>query len=54
MLLFMLLFMAMRYLAGGSALDIMYLYSLGSSTFYACLWPMARKGRRGRGGVRTR
>lgn len=29
--------MAMRYLAGGSALDIMYLHGVGRSTFYACL-----------------
>ena len=42
MLLFMLLFMAMRYLVGGSALDIMYLHGLGSSTFYACLLPTLR------------
>ena len=34
--------MALRYLAGGSALDIMYLHGVGRSTFYACLWPTLR------------
>ena len=34
--------MALRYMAGGSALDIMYLHGVGRSTFYACLWPTLR------------
>ena len=34
--------MALRYMAGGSALDIMYLHGVGRSTFYNCIWPMLR------------